>query len=813
MINASNEFKSLLKKGAKLVNYADITLKDGTVLNLGPSDFSVSGFSMSDKTSSGKFEVGTALGKTIKMTIANHTNKFSAYDFFKSIVYVYIAIEKSDGTVLKERKGKYYVINPTTPSDTINLNGVDSMYLFDKPYNTSTAFPARLQTILVDCCIDCGVNIGFGEFDNWDFEVWHKPTDCTYRQVVSWVAQIAGYNARISNNDYLELVWYENATERDGIDAGNFFIYQEDIIDGGDFTDYPTDSIIDGGLFTDEEDTEYIRKIISLSVSTDDVIITGAKVEFDNVVRTWGSDEYMIVIKNNPLVEEKEQEIANYIGQKVFGLYFRPMTCAIPNNPLLEAYDTAYIFDRKGNTYFSLLNNIEYSISGSTKISCVADDPVRNESSYISESAKAVVQAKRNTEKQITTYDKAVQNMNALASNAMGLYRESETQSDGSVIYYMSNRPIVKDENGICEFELKSVVYKMTGDGFFVSEDGGLSYTSGFDSEGNAIVNVLSAIGITFDWARGGTLSLGGYDNLNGVIKIYDKNGVNTGVIDNNGMALYAENGIQIILSPLTGLVQRDADGNEFYGLVYDEVLGGFSQYSKLKYHIEAYGVDYDNLKTTTQTKTEEYWAITPSDYISGVKGYRYYKKFTHWYEHRNAYFQEYVNKTYSDYEEITYQLPDNFKNKSWVIRVDLADFDFTGIEDSGMYYYINYSTKLPLCYEGDKITGNWLPWYSLYESDFGVGITGALYEDKNVIAQLQQKGVTTPYLELPEVTNGNVPLNYTVEEMETVKGQITTDFEWSYDEENATVTIKAKAIWNRINLNEFMRFRIYVVC
>ena len=541
MINASQEFKTLLKKGAKLVNYADITLKDGTVLNLGPSDFSVGGFSMSDKTSSGKFEVGTTIGKTIRITIANHTNKFSAYDFFKAIIYMYVAIEKADGTVLKERKGKYYVINPTTPSDTIRLDGVDSMYLFDKPYNASTAFPAMLQTILSDCCTDCGVNIGFGEFDNWDFVVMHKPTDCTYRQVVSWAAQIAGYNARINNSDYFELVWYEKATEKDGIDAGNFFIYQEDIIDGGDFTDYSADSIIDGGLFTDEEETEYIRKIINLSVSTDDVVITGAKVEFDNIVGIWGSDEYMVVVKNNPLVEEKEQEIAEYLGKRLLGLYFRPLKSDIPNNPLLESFDTAYIFDRKGNTYFTLLNSIEYSISGLTKISCNAEDPVRNESSYVSEAAKAVVQAKRNTEKQLTTYDKAVQNMNALASNAMGLYRETETQSDGSVIYYMSNRPIIKDENGICVFEEDSVVYKMTGDGFFVSEDGGLSYTSGFDSEGNAIVNVLSAIGITFDWAKGGTLSLGGDNNINGEMVVYDAENNIVGRFNKDG--LWASNG------------------------------------------------------------------------------------------------------------------------------------------------------------------------------------------------------------------------------------------------------------------------------
>ena len=251
MISASSEFKKCVKNGHKFVNYADITLKDGTVLNLGPSDFTVGGFNMNDKTTDGKFGVGFAIGKTINITIANHTNKFSAYDFYQSIIYLYVAAELADGTVLKERKGKYYVINPSTPGDTIKISGVDSMHLFDKKFDSDIQFPATLQTILSQCCTDCGVRIGFGEFDNWNFEVYERPEECTYRQIVSWAAQIAGYNARINTDDALELVWYTSAknVEENTIDGGNFFLYElEDTVDGGNFTNYEADITIDGGI-------------------------------------------------------------------------------------------------------------------------------------------------------------------------------------------------------------------------------------------------------------------------------------------------------------------------------------------------------------------------------------------------------------------------------------------------------------------------------------------------------------------------------------------------------------------------------------
>ena len=72
MINASQEFKKLINSGVKVVNYADITLRDGTVLNLTPEDFVLGGFSMSDEMTDGKFGVGYAVGKTIDVNITGN---------------------------------------------------------------------------------------------------------------------------------------------------------------------------------------------------------------------------------------------------------------------------------------------------------------------------------------------------------------------------------------------------------------------------------------------------------------------------------------------------------------------------------------------------------------------------------------------------------------------------------------------------------------------------------------------------------------------------------------------------------------------
>lgn len=814
MINANKAFKNQIQK----VNYADIILRDGKVLNLEPSDFILGGFSMTDETTTGKFGIGSAVGKTISLKINNHSNKFSSYDFYKSIIYVYVSVTLEDGTILKERKGKYYVINPTSPGDVINISGVDSMHLFDKPYNSSSAFPTTLQIILSECCIKCGVNIGFGQFDNYDFIVDKKPEDCTYRQVVSWVAQIAGYNARINNNDYLELVWYDTEKAEDILNGGGLFSYdEEDIYDGGDFTNY-TDTILwDGGNFTDPS-PENVTKIKSITVGTDDVVITGVKVKHEETEVLEGEEDYCITISDNDLVAGKEKEIAQYLGNRLIGIRFRPLSCQIANNPLFEPYDVAYVYDRKGNAYFTLINSVSYSVSGFTTIACKAEDPVRNESSYVSKEAQAIVKAKKEAKENLTNYDKAVQNMNMLAANAMGLYRESEELEDGSVIYYQSNRPIYKNEDGKCEFVINSVVYKMAAEGFFVSTDGGLSYTSGFDANGNAVVNVLSAIGITFDWAKGGTLSLGGFDNLNGVIKIYDKTGENTGAIDNNGIALYSKNGTQIILSPLTGLVQRDSEGNEFYGLIYDNIIE-FPQYDEKQYFLTYYPTDNDVYHVSYEEKEEKYWYVEPSEFMSGIQGTKVYRRFTYRYTHDSAYWRKIISENLnsgSEYVEKTIQLPESFKNKKWVFRFEQVEFDFSNVENYNRYYNYIYSTdftKNGICYEGNSATGEWI-----FHSDVMNGQYGEAYGDPETLNKLiSMPGVISPYITIPEETSGTVTIELTQEYLESIKDKIITEYEYDYSEENATVNVRIKCYCSDeghwYNLNEFARFRIYVVC
>lgn len=84
-----------------------------------------------------------------------------------------------------------------------------------------------------------------------------------------------------------------------------------------------------------------------------------------------------------------------------------------------------------------------------------------------------------------------------LTANAMGFYQTEEKQSDGSVIYYQHDKPELSDS---------TTIWKKSIDSFAVSTDGGKTW-KGLDSDGNAVLQVISAVGIIADYIKAGTLS------------------------------------------------------------------------------------------------------------------------------------------------------------------------------------------------------------------------------------------------------------------------------------------------------------------
>ena len=106
-----------------------------------------------------------------------------------------------------------------------------------------------------------------------------------------------------------------------------------------------------------------------------------------------------------------------------------------------------------------------------------------------------------------------------------------------------------------------STIWKMTADAFAVSTDGGQTWNAGIDSQGNAVVSVLNAIGINADWINAGSMLIGGaYRNQDGTITVCDASNnmifkvSKSGIIINTQNLKVAQNGNIEVTGKLVGM-------------------------------------------------------------------------------------------------------------------------------------------------------------------------------------------------------------------------------------------------------------------
>ena len=614
MRNVSKNFKNELKTDNRnYLLYADVALSSGEMLNLTREEIWENRFILDDATSgTSSFDLGSVIINKFTLTINNIYDDFSKYDFTDATVVAHIGLGLPDGTVEKIRMGTFTVDEPTYNGSTITLECLDNIRLLDEPYSKSTLqYPATLLQIAMDACECCGLRLNTRDFEHSDYVVESRPDDeaTTFREVMSWVAQIACKYVKCDACGRIYLGWYDESDfveefvltdERENKihtdDSDEIIIFAEPSkaktsVDGGRFdkdTPYSSGDNLDSGLFKpwdDEGDVSYdagtfdamktyhhIWLLNSLTVGTDDITITGVSVVLENEsgesnTYLYGDTGYVLNIEKNDLIQSEDQakSVAVMVGEKLVGMTFRAFSAGHLSDPTIEAGDTVYVTDRKQNSYKSYITNTVFTAGGTQKSSCGAETPDRNSRQRFTEATKALVAAKKNTTQQINTYDKAVQALTSMITQSFGVYKTEEKLDDGSTIFYMHNKPTLEESD---------IIWKMTADAFAVSTDGGHTWNAGMDSQGNAVVNVLSAIGIRFDWARGGTLTLGGEDNVNGTLHLLDADGNVTTSLDVNGADI---TGTVTTRSKKYGFSSKLSDGDlTLYG-EYGERVGSLS--------------------------------------------------------------------------------------------------------------------------------------------------------------------------------------------------------------------------------------------
>lgn len=463
------------------LKYADITLTDGTVLNLTNTDFWSNGMKFEDSVSDDSaFTIGSANINTVNLSINNFDEKYTDYDFTNAevICYVGLEVEPTSGTEKEIEKIRIctmtVVDTPYQDTTIIELTCEDNMRKFDRDYSESKLkYPATRRQIIQDACNVCGVTLDTLSFDQDSYQIVTRPDDdaLTFRQVLAWVCQIGCQYARCDRYGRLTIKWYDTEI----VDANRI-----EINSTSKFTPNLDDVVITGVRVT-----EYIE------ATSDDKTASSY---------LYGNEGYVLEISENKLIPQGTGEtVAAMIGEKCVGMSFRPFETQCLTDISIEAGDAVLITDRKGNKYKSFLTNVVLQPGVFEQISCNAESTARNSSKQYSLITQTAVDARKSVQKEKTQRELALEEFEKRLDKSSGVFTTIETQEDGSKIFYLHDKPKLSESQGI---------WRMTAEAWGVSNDGGNTWNGGMTVDGDAIVRILEAVGVNANWINAGAITV-----------------------------------------------------------------------------------------------------------------------------------------------------------------------------------------------------------------------------------------------------------------------------------------------------------------
>lgn len=521
MIKTTAAYKEALKEKGIFHHKAIIDFPDGS--NDTVEDLDIYTFQISDGTSNtSSFDLGAAIAQQLTLKINNIDGRFDEHDFNGAVITAQVGLELLNGSVEWLDKGKFTAEPGEESGNSISVKAFDDMTKFDQPYSLSKlVYPATLGTIVRDACSCCGVTLASdtATFDNDNFIVQNRPDDSalTFRQVLQWVGQIAckffridrfgKLSARWYNTDLLEATW---ARKEDTIwtdIAGNAILDSK----GQEISTVIEIPLKNGNLnIIDANDTDEILKISDLltgsTIQTDDVVITGIRVgeedgdSAEETTHQYGSDGYVLEISGNKLIQDGSgATVAAYLGERLNGIQFRPMSISTPADPAREAGDLGLVIDAKKRYHKTIFTNVEYTAHTSQNLISGAEAPTRLSSTRYSQATKVYKELRANLKRQKTEWDTAFDNLQEAMKTKNGLFPIHETMEDGSTILYFCDKP---------ELSEATIVVKFSAAGWGMSTDGGKTWNSGWLVDGTMIAAILNVIGINAKWINAGALTV-----------------------------------------------------------------------------------------------------------------------------------------------------------------------------------------------------------------------------------------------------------------------------------------------------------------
>lgn len=510
----------------------DIYLASGKVLKIDETRIMENGIQIEDAASdSGSFSLGFTCCRILTLKLANYDQYFDTEDCTSATVIPYII---NNG--IEHKVGTYKVQSKNYSKGIFELTCYDNVYALENNLNTDEfELPCTYIQALRTLLEANGLSLATPTFTNDSVHLTEIDSSIsTYRQLAGYIMQCAGSVLKANTEGIITVNDYNVVFKDKGnLDGGNFQNYNSgDKADGGDFTDYSTGDDVDGGAFGDRQDVEFKWDISDLTVDTKDTVITGIAATIKDVRYVVGEDGYILEISNNPLInQDNVNEILSVLKEKYAGMRFRKLSGKIRSDFRLESMDPLCVEDNKGNAYDCYLTRVTYNIGSNTSISCDCKTEEESKSTGSSTVTKILKLADSEAEKKVAEEkklrQKAIEELTERLAKGSGLYTTEQKAEDGGYIYYTHDKPTLKES---------TFITKWTAEAIGLSMDGGKTYPYGFTITAKMVMDIIAVNKIAATNIEGGTLTLGGEDNMHGVLKMLNADGKEIGSWAENGI-------------------------------------------------------------------------------------------------------------------------------------------------------------------------------------------------------------------------------------------------------------------------------------
>lgn len=533
MYPISNDVRALFEAEQKKVLRITGTDKNGNSILITDANVMEGGFSIDRYCCNGtRLEIGTAVSAELTLTLDNRQGQFNSITFEGAELFVEIGIadwspnlegmttDDDDNIVTDTGNALCFSTLPTTswipcgvfiPDEqprrlaTITLHALDRMMKFSVKAEGLT-LPATIQSVISQICTLCNVTLAsdITTLTGYDYTIQALPDgDVSMRDVLRWCAGLLGTNAYMDWNGELRLDWYNGVTNHVITTANRY---------DGDVDENPIQ--ITGVQYVSDDDTVYIA----------------------------GTDTYVIDVSDNPFVNaDNASTILNIIYAHVAGYAYYPFTASVVACPYLYPMDRLVYQDANGNGHATLLTNVNFVLNGSTELAAIGESNQTNlsmpPSSFTSQQTAELLRIGVSP----ASMQQAIDHATDVITGALGGHARIIEDANGEPAEF-----VILDTTDI---NTAVNVWRWNSGGFGHSSSGyGGPYSLAMTMDGQIVASlittgVLNAGLITAgvmscDRLQGGTLTLGGSADTNGVLTIKDANGNDVITGDKDGLTI-----------------------------------------------------------------------------------------------------------------------------------------------------------------------------------------------------------------------------------------------------------------------------------